>query len=119
MFDRKRRRRGRSRERGGGTKGEVDRRAEEGKRSDIEHLPAIETAEEIKPRTAEEVALRAIALTVVAVKAETLDQKLTLELVKRFDISSSFSPDERAFIDDPSPSERDRVHFAWRYEGLA
>jgi hypothetical protein len=84
----------------------------------IEHLPLIETAAEIKPRSTEEVALRAIALAVVAVKGETLDQKLTLELVKRFDVRSAFSPDERAFIDNPTPSERDRVQFAWRYEAL-
>jgi len=84
----------------------------------VEHLPLIETAAEIKPRSTEEVALRAIALAVVAVKGETLDQKLALELVERFDIRSALSPDERAFIDNPTPSERDRVQFAWRYEGL-
>jgi hypothetical protein len=84
----------------------------------IEHLPLIETAADIRPRSTEEVALRAIALAVVAVKGETLDQKLALEIVKRFDIRSALSPDERAFIDDPSPSQHDRVQFAWRYEGL-
>jgi hypothetical protein len=84
----------------------------------VEHLPPIETATEIKPRSTQEVALRAIALAVVAVKGETLDQKLALELVQRFDIRSALSPDERAFIDDPTPSEHDRVQFAWRYEGL-
>lgn len=84
----------------------------------IEHLPLIEAAAEIKPRSTEEVALRAIALAVVAVKGETVDQKLALDLVKRFDIRSALSPEERAFIDNPSPSERDRVQFAWRYEAL-
>jgi hypothetical protein len=84
----------------------------------IDHLPMIETAAEIKPRSSEEVALRAIALAVVAVKGETLDQKLALELVERFDIRSALSPAERAFIDNPAPSQHDRVQFAWRYEGL-
>jgi hypothetical protein len=84
----------------------------------IDHLPMIETTAEIKPRSSEEVALRAIALAVVAVKGETLDQKLALELVERFDIRSALSPAERAFIDNPAPSQHDRVQFAWRYEGL-
>jgi hypothetical protein len=84
----------------------------------IEHLPTIETAAEIKPRTREEVALRAIALAVVAVKGETGDHQLGLDLVKRFDIRSALSPAERAFIDDPKPSEQARVQFTWRYESL-
>jgi hypothetical protein len=84
----------------------------------IEHLPTIETASEIKPRTQEEVALRAIALAVVAVKGETGDHQLGLDLVKRFDIRSALSPAERAFIEDPEPGEQTRVQFSWRYESL-
>ncbi|HKS59054.1 MAG TPA: DUF4272 domain-containing protein [Steroidobacteraceae bacterium] len=84
----------------------------------MKDLPMIETAAQIKARNTEEVALRAIALAVVAVKGETLDQKLALDLVNRFGIRSALSPAERAFIDNPKPSEHDRVQFAWRYEGL-
>lgn len=84
----------------------------------IEHLPTIETASEINPRTSEEVALRAIALAVVAVKGETGDHPLGLDLVKQFNVRSALSPAERAFIDDPEPSEQTRVQFTWRYESL-
>lgn len=82
----------------------------------IEHLPVIETAAKIMPRPSEEVALRAIALAVVAVKGETADESLTRNVIKRFDISSAFTPEERAFIEDSSPSEQDSVRFTWRYE---
>lgn len=85
----------------------------------IEHLPTIETASEIRPRSRDEVALRAIALAVVAVKGETGEHQIGLDLVKRFDIRSALSPEERAFIDNPRPSEQERVQFSWRYEGLA
>ena len=84
----------------------------------LEMLRGVEFDSQLPPRTTEEVALRAIALTVVAVKGESLDQDLTRDLIKRFDIYDSFTPDERRFIDDLSPSEHDRVQFSWRYESL-
>jgi len=84
----------------------------------IEHLPVIESASEIRLRSQDEVALRAIALAVVAVKGEVGDHKMGLDLTKRFDVRSALSPDERAFIDNPNPSAQERANFSWRYEGL-
>jgi Domain of unknown function (DUF4272) len=83
-----------------------------------QHLPTIEAEAETPRRATEEVALRAIALMVVAVKGESLDQALTQELVERYRIRDALTPKERAFIDDPKPSEVDRIQFAWRYECL-
>lgn len=82
----------------------------------IEHLPFIETETESKRRTTEEVALRAMALCIVAVKGEGLEQEIVDKLVQDFRLTSVFTPAERAFIADPSPTERDRIQFAWRYE---
>ncbi|MDB6040066.1 MAG: hypothetical protein JWM99_3907, partial [Verrucomicrobiales bacterium] len=39
-------------------------------------------------------------------------------LVNRFGARAFLSPIERAFIDDPSPTQHVRVQFAWRYECL-
>jgi hypothetical protein len=82
----------------------------------MENLPVIETESESRRRTTEEVATRAMALCLVAVKGEGLDQKTIDELVERFDLSDAFTPKETAFIKDPNPPHQDRIQFAWRYE---
>ncbi|HVJ82449.1 MAG TPA: DUF4272 domain-containing protein [Planctomycetia bacterium] len=79
-------------------------------------LPVLETEAESKRRTTEEVAERAMALCVVAVKGEGLEQEEVLKLVKKYRLEKAFTPKEKAFIDDPKPSERDRTQFSWRYE---
>jgi len=82
----------------------------------IEHLPLIETESESLRRTTEEVALRAIALNFVAVKGEGLEHEVVNNLIKEFKIETELSPDEKKFIDDPNPSEHDKIQFCWRYE---
>jgi hypothetical protein len=82
----------------------------------IEHLPVIETEAEAKRRTTEEVALRAIALCIVAVKGEGLEQEEIGKLVKKYAVADAFSPKERTFIEAREPSRHDRVQFTWRYE---
>jgi Domain of unknown function (DUF4272) len=84
----------------------------------IDHLPLIEGEDEIMRRTDEDVAIRALALSVVAVKAESLDQALTEQLIARFQLAGAFTPEEQAFIANPQPSTRDRNKFGWRYECL-
>jgi hypothetical protein len=82
----------------------------------LEDLPLIESEAEAKRRTTEEVALRAIALCIVAVKGEGIENEEIEKLVRKYQIADSFSPKERKFIDDPEPSKHDRIQFAWRYE---
>jgi hypothetical protein len=82
----------------------------------IDHLPVIEIEAESTRRTTEEVATRAMALCIVAVKGEGVDQTTIDKLVHDYDLMSSFTPKEKAFIIDPHPSDNDRVQFAWRYE---
>lgn len=82
----------------------------------IEHLPAIEDAQDVKHRTKEEIAWRAMALLVVAVKGEGLEQPTVEKIVKDYGLKEHFTPDEAAFIQQQSPTDHDRIQFAWRYE---
>jgi hypothetical protein len=82
----------------------------------IDHLPLIETEAEAKRRSTEEVADRAMALCIVAVKGEGLEQEKVERIVKKFAVTDAFSPEERKFVENPEPSQRDRVQFSWRYE---
>ncbi len=82
----------------------------------IDHLPLIATEAESTRRTTEQVATRAMALCVVAVKGEGLEQEIIDQLVEDYQLASAFTPNEKAFIENPEPSEHDRIQFAWRYE---
>lgn len=82
----------------------------------IAHLPVIEDSQTCRKRTAEEIAHRAIAVSITAVKGEGLEQETVEELVKKYGAEAFFTPAEKAFIHNPSPSNQDRVNFAWRYE---
>jgi hypothetical protein len=84
----------------------------------IAHLPVIEDSNEARERKTEEIAHRAIAICIAAVKGEGLEQATVDSLVTKFDALKFFSPDEAAFIKDPSPSQADRIKFSWRYECL-
>ncbi len=82
----------------------------------IEHLPVIEDSTEAKKRASEEIARRAIAIVIAAVKGEGLDQATVDSLVKKYDAEKFFSPEEAKFIKDTNPSQQDRINFSWRYE---
>jgi hypothetical protein len=79
-------------------------------------LPVIETEQASKRRTKDEIAYRALALLVVAVKGEGLDQPTVERIIKDYGLESRFTPKERSFIKNASPSQHDRIQFAWRYE---
>jgi hypothetical protein len=79
-------------------------------------LPVIETESKARRRSKEEVAHRALALLVVAVKGEGLDQATTQKIAKQYGLAPHFTPKERAFLQDASPTQQDRVQFSWRYE---
>lgn len=82
----------------------------------IDHLPVIEDIDGSVRRTENEVVNRALALLIVAVKGETRDEELVQSLVAQYNADALFSPYERAFIDNPTPSEQEYVNFIWRYE---
>jgi hypothetical protein len=81
-----------------------------------QQLPLIASESESVRRTTEEVATRAMALCIVAAKAEGLEQEVVDQVVKEFELESAFSPKEKGFINEPEPSRHDCVQFIWRYE---
>lgn len=82
----------------------------------IEHLPFIEDSRQARIRTKEEIAHRAIAVCLAAVKGEGLEQETIDTLVKHYGAEKFFSPQEAAFIKNPHPTRQDRIKFCWRYE---
>jgi hypothetical protein len=82
----------------------------------IESLPVIEDSKEVKIKTVDEIANRTIALFICSAKGVSLDNNQVNELIKKFQIKSSFSPDELKFIKSKRPSKKDKVIFSWRWE---
>jgi hypothetical protein len=82
----------------------------------LESLPRIETVADSKRHSTEEVATRAMALCVVAVKGEGLEQAEVERVVECFQLAGSFTAKERTFIEASAPSQHDRVQCAWQYE---
>ena len=80
------------------------------------NLPYIEDSSEALVRKVDEVALRAMALLIVAVKAEGLEQEIVDKLVKNYQLENVFSPNEKIFIANPESSQHDKTQFIWRYE---
>ena len=80
------------------------------------YLPYIEDEGEALVRNKEEVAKRAMALLVVAVKAEGLEQEIVDQLIQGYDLKNVLSPDEVKFISDKSTSQHEKTQFIWRYE---
>lgn len=82
----------------------------------IEHLPVIESSVDAQIRSEDDVELRALCLVFVAVKGEGLDHETVKKLIATYGLEPHLTPQERAFINDPEPSQHDRVQFVWRYE---
>lgn len=83
------------------------------------YLPVIEDSKTAKRRTKEEVAKRAIAIILAAVKAEGMAQTNVNGLVNFYGAKQYFSPQEMAFVENPNPSFQDQAKFTWRYEDCA
>jgi hypothetical protein len=80
------------------------------------YLPVIETENEAMRRTKEQIAYRAMALLVVALKGEGLDQPTLNKIIKDYSLGAHFTPNERAFVNNKAPLQHDKVQFTWRYE---
>jgi hypothetical protein len=83
-----------------------------------ESLPVIEDSKSIKPRSTKEIAKRAIAVAVAAVKGEGMPYDEVMGIVKEWGITSYFSHEELAFINKINVTDQERLKYAWRYEGL-
>ena len=82
----------------------------------IQHLPVIEDSQSAKKRTKEEIAHRAIALCLVAVKGEGLEQATVQKLIKQYGAQEFFTPAEKKFIGNSAPTQQESVRFSWQYE---
>jgi hypothetical protein len=82
----------------------------------IAHLPVIADEETAQLHSIETVAWRAMALSLVAVKGEGLEQERLLEVIEQYQLEPKFTPKEREFIYNTEPTEHDRIQFTWRYE---
>lgn len=80
------------------------------------YLPCIESSQEVKIRDTKEIALRALCLIVVAVKAEGLEQDILEEIVDMYQLKPHFTPEETIFINSTTISEHDKIQNIWRYE---
>ncbi|MGO9862333.1 MAG: DUF4272 domain-containing protein [Terriglobales bacterium] len=81
-----------------------------------QRLPVIEAGTDARLRSKQEIAYRALALLVVALKGEGLEQPLVEGLAKQYELAPYFTPKETAFIESAAPSQSDRTQFSWRYE---
>jgi hypothetical protein len=86
-------------------------------------LPPLPCELELKLRSEKEIFLRAMALFVVALRAESILTENPIEtdsLKEQFSIVfDALSPAEQAFLDGKISDENQIVQFAWRYEGVA
>lgn len=80
------------------------------------NLPVIETAAEVSARDTATIARRALCLLVVALKGEGLEAEFVDKWKTAHDLSAHFTPLEKAFLSNPSPSAQDLATFSWRYE---
>lgn len=84
----------------------------------LNELPVVEDSKSITPRDANEIANRAIALTIVAAKGEGLEQEIINKIIKDWNIDNTFTKQEREFIDNLNPTNQQKVDFTWKYECL-
>jgi hypothetical protein len=81
-------------------------------------LPVIESEAHARIRSQQDVVGRALALCLVAVKGEGLPDAVVVEVMAQFQIREFLTEEEAAFIDNPAPTDAERIQFAWRYEGF-
>ena len=81
-------------------------------------LPVIADKARAKPRALSRVVDRALALTLVAVKGEGLEQPKVLSFRDELGAAPFLSPKEKSFVDATTVDKQERAQFAWRYECL-
>jgi hypothetical protein len=79
-------------------------------------LPPIADVASIRVRRIEEIAARAMALCLVAIRGEGLDHETTLQIAEEHGILHHLTIPERTFLLDPQPMIAERHRFTWRYE---
>ena len=75
----------------------------------IEHLPVIDDG-------TESVVYRAVALCILALKGEGVEQKDIQDLIEKYDVEHVFTENEELFVKEEEPDVSIRNQFTWRYE---
>lgn len=81
-----------------------------------EWLPVIEAENDLSLPSTEQVAMRAAATLVVALKAHGMLQDKVDKLVQQYHLANQLSSNESKFIRELNPTEREREIQIWRYE---
>lgn len=81
-------------------------------------LPVTEAEGSFAPREVREIAERALAVAIAAVKGESNDHAFAQKLVSDYKARSLFTPKELAFIENPEPPRQQLVDYSWGYEAL-
>ena len=90
-------------------------------------LPLLWERAEEPGRTVEEVCGRAAALLIVSLYSECrLGEHMSYEesrefvdpIIEGYGADEFFSPDERAYLDNPESDEKTQIQYAWQYENL-
>lgn len=80
------------------------------------YLPVVENEENSTLRDCEEIAWRAIALCLVAMKGEGMEQEQVLRIVETYHLREKLTPNETEFIFGQDLPTKSFVSFSWRYE---
>ena len=90
-------------------------------------LPLLWERAEEPGRTLEEVCGRAAALLIVSLYSECrVGEHMSYEesrefvdpIIEGYGAEGFFSPDEKAYLDDPNSTEQTQIQYAWQYENL-
>lgn len=81
-----------------------------------EWLPAIEAENDLVLPSTEQVAMRAAATLVVALKAHGMPQDRVEKLVREYRLTDQLSPNEMEFIKNLKATDNEREIQVWRYE---
>lgn len=86
------------------------------------HLPPLVSEPELRLRTQQQVAGRALALFIAAVRAESVASNEAIpveQLLAKFPHAQAYiSPNEELFLNKESVSPSETTQFTWRYESL-
>lgn len=81
-----------------------------------EGLPPLPEAGALRLPPVRDVAERAMALCLIAARAEGLERTRTVEWLERFGVRGALTPEERSFLARETPTDEERVRFLRRYE---
>lgn len=83
----------------------------------IDHLPDVVGADEpTLRRSSIEVGLRTICLALVSMKGAGGDHDFVIEGAHHYGVIDDFSPNEKRFLFDKTPTEHEKLQFSWRTE---